>query len=133
MSCILTILGKTLDVDKFVETTGIVGFKKKYKGDIISIRRNKRLEYSYASIVTSEADLGDIDLQVKETEAFLIKNRNRLKCIATTEGVDFAIVNFGSYSNINDKNSAQSFFFPTSLILLCGKLKLGLELSIYPP
>lgn len=131
MSCVLTILGKTLNVDELVKSTGILGFEKKYKGDIISVSRNKKLEYSYASIVISEADFNELDLQIKETEDFLVKNMDNLKCIANTQGVDFATINFGSDSNLNVENLTQSFFFPPSLIMLCGELKLGLELTVY--
>lgn len=131
MSCILTVLGKTLNVDEFVDRTGILGFNRKYKDDIISVSRNKKLEYSYASIVISEADFNELNLQIKETEDWLLENMNNLKCIATTKGVDFATINFGSNSNLNDQNLTQAFYFPPSLLMLCGELKLGLELTVY--
>jgi hypothetical protein len=131
MSCTLTVLGASLDIDEFVENAGIEGFTKKYKGDLISPSRNKRLEYSFASIYTSRADFDDLDLQIKETEDFLVKNKNNLKCIATTRGIDFATIDFGANSDLAHENKAQSFFFPPSLLLICAELKLALELSVY--
>jgi hypothetical protein len=131
MSCTLTVLGATLDIDEFVENTGIEGFAKKYKGDLISPSRNKRLEYSFASIFTSRADFDNLKLQIEETEDFLGKHKNSLKCIATTGGVDFATIDFGVNSDLGYENKAQSFFFPPSLVLICAELKLGLELSVY--
>jgi hypothetical protein len=131
MSCVLTILGKTLDVDLFVEKTGILGFEKKYKGDIISMSRQTKLQYSYASIIISEADFNEIGLQISEAEIFLNKNKSELKSIAYIDGVDFATINFGSDINVTGENLTQTFFFPTTLLLLCAELKLGLELTVY--
>lgn len=131
MSCVLTVLGKELDIDSFVANTGILGFDKKYKGDIISISRKKNLEYSYASIVISDADFDELDLQLSEAELFLNEHKNNLKCIATTQGIDYATINFGSNSSINNENPTQAFFFPPTLLLLCAELKLGLELTVY--
>ena len=34
MSCFLSVIGDDLDVDKFVEITGMTGFEKNYKGHL---------------------------------------------------------------------------------------------------
>jgi hypothetical protein len=131
MSCTLTVVGAGLDIDEFVENTGIEGFTKKYKGDLVSPSRNKRLEYSFASIITSRVNFDNLKLQIEETEDFLVKHKNNLKCIATTRGIDFATIDFGANSDLGHENKAQYFFFPPSLLLVCAELKLGLELSLY--
>ena len=61
----------------------------------------------------------------------MVKNKNNLKCITTTKGIDFATIDFGADSDLGYKSKAQTFFFPSSLLLICAELKLGLELSVY--
>lgn len=128
MSCILTVLGKTFDVDHFVQSTKMVGFKKRFKGEIISLSRQKKLEYSYASIEISGGGFDSLEKQIVDAEVFLRLNKENLSSIKTAEGVDFATINFGS--NLNGEN-VQSFFFPPTLLLLCAELKLGIEITAY--
>jgi hypothetical protein len=131
MSCVLSISGKELDIDAFVEQTGISGFRKSYKGHLRPGSKTKILEYFSASIVTSEADFNNLSGQIKDTETFLKTNKLKLSCITTTPGIDFANINFGVDSILDDEHLMQSFLFPPLLLSLCGELKLSLELTSY--
>lgn len=131
MSCGLSIIGVKLDIDTFVKKSQIDGFKKSYKGEPINAVNSRVSKYSFVSIVTSDADFNDIIGQINDTLMFLEKYRENLKHIATTEGIDYATINFGVDSTISEDSLTQNFYFPIELVKICGELGIGIELSIY--
>lgn len=131
MSCKLSIIGTDLDIDTFVNKTKISGFNKSYKGDSISKANSRKRRYSFVSITTSDAGFDDIKSQIKETIEFLNKHLDNLKHISSTPEVEYATINFGVDSIINEECLTQSFYFPIALIEICTKLSIEIELSIY--
>ncbi len=129
MSCYLSIIGKDLDVDAFVERIGIKEFEKRFKGELISARRNKYSEHSSASVKISDAGFENFKQQIEEAEVFLNTYKDNLKCIVDTDGVEYANINFG----VNEllEKSVQSFYFPISLITICAELKISIETTVY--
>jgi len=73
MSCELSIIGTDLNIDTFVSKTEMSGFRKSYKGDVISKVNSRKRKYSFVSITTSEAGLDDIKGQINDTISFLNK------------------------------------------------------------
>jgi hypothetical protein len=133
MSCVLNILGEDLDIDRFVEESGIHVFEKKYKGDIIPghpshIRKRK---WSSLTLVISEAGFDDAALQIENTISFLESNKDKLKLIPTFKGIDSASINLGIDAVIDNYTLAQHLLLPIKLICICASLHIEIELSIY--
>ena len=135
MSCILTIRGKNFDVDTFVDKSKLNPYKKSYKGQprFKTKPDGEKLSFSLLSIETSKADFNNLQMQIADTINFLRRNKNKLAHIASTEGIDNAILDFGIDLRIDRKNVLyQSDKFPSKLLKLAGDLGLDIELSIYP-
>ncbi|MDB5112782.1 MAG: hypothetical protein JWR67_3896 [Mucilaginibacter sp.] len=131
MSCHLSIIGEDLDIDTFVNKTQMLGFKKSYKGSPIGMSATRNLKYSVASITTSEAEFDNIKDQISDTLDFLIKYKDNLRHIASTPEIEYATINFGSDSTINEEQLTQNFHFTMGLIKICAELGIEIELSIY--
>ncbi|HOU47563.1 MAG TPA: hypothetical protein PLL99_07135, partial [Chitinophagales bacterium] len=104
---------------------------KKYKGELVSARRKKYSEYSSASIKLSDADFEDFNQQVKDAEIFLQTYLDNLKCIANTDGVEYANITFGMNATQLLEKKIQSFYFPISLITICAELNISVETTVY--
>lgn len=131
MSCGLSIVGTDLDIDTFVSKTKMSGFSKSYKGDPINRVNPRKLKYSFVSIITSEEGFDDIKSQINDTISFLNKYQENLRPIADTPQIEYATINFGVHSVIDEEHLTQSFYFPIELIKICAELNIGIELSIY--
>ncbi len=131
MSCVLSIIGENLDIDTFISQTNIPGFNIKHKGDPITLVSNKKAKHSSASIITSDADFDDIKGQISDTINFLNKYRDNLKHIVNTPEIEYATINFGVDSIIDEAHLIQSFYFTPELVKICGSLGIGIELSTY--
>jgi hypothetical protein len=131
MSCVLRIMGENFDVDVFVEKTQMSGFNKWYKGDPLGMSANRKKKYSGASITTSFADFDDVKSQIEDTIRFLNEHKHNLKIIASTPNIEYAMIDFGVNSIIDDEHLTQSFYFTKDLIRICAELDIAIELSIY--
>ncbi len=131
MSCKLSIIGTYLDIDSFVSKTKMSGFSKSYKGDSINRVNPRKLKYSFVSIITSEAGFDDIKSQINDTISFLNKYQDNLRHISDIPEIEYATIDFGVDSVIDEEHLTQSFYFPISLIKICAELGIGIELSIY--
>ena len=127
----LSIIGENLDIDGFVTKTNISGFHKAYKGNPINNVNPRKLKYSYCSIMTSEADSDNIELQIDETVEFLNKYKGNLMHINNTPEIEFATIAFGVHSIIDKNHLAQNFYLKKPLITICAELNIEIELSIY--
>jgi|GEM_PF-1749010 len=135
MSCIINIGGEYFDVDAFAKKAQLKNIQKRYKGDVIDTSvtsKQRRAKFSNLTIVASQKDFDDFEGQVSDVVTYLEKNKDSFKHIASTEGVDFAILDFGIDSEIDNKTIlTQSIFLNTELIHLCGQFKFSIEISIY--
>ena len=135
MSCILTISGRNFDVDNFVDKSKLQPYRKSYKGQpkLKTNPDSEKLLRSSISIETSKADFDNLKKQVADTIRYLKRNKEKLSHVATTKGVDNAILDFGIDLRIDKKKVlTQSDTFPNELLKLPGDLGLDIELSIYP-
>ena len=134
MSCVISIIGKDLDIDDFVLKSKLKGLSKSYKGEIINATKpnGKKLEYSFVSGITSKANFNDFGNQLKDTIRYLKRNKSKLEYISMAKNVEYATLNFGMDSQIdNDQRFVQTILLPKDLLILCGQLGLDIELSIY--
>lgn len=131
MSCNLSFIGEDLDVDTLTERVDIPGFRKSYKGEMVSPDRNLYSKTSSASIQIGSADFSNFRQQVKDAEEFLLSHSRNLKVISEIDGIQYATITFGSDSKSLNEKSVESFYFPIELISICAQLKISIETSVY--
>lgn len=133
MSCVLSIIGTNLDIDAFVETAGMPDFDKMYKGEPINKVSSRIARYSSIGIEISNAGFDDVKTQIEEATKFLIRHRDNLKHIATTKEIEFATIDFGVDSMVDENHLTQGFYFTMPLIKICAELGIEIQLSLYKP
>lgn len=132
MSCVLSIAGKNLDIDKFILKSGLKGFVKRYKSqkDDSQNQSNGKL-YSFVSATVSKAGLNDFEKQIKDVIKYLKANKKKLVTINETKEIEFATLNFMvSVNSVSKEYFAQYLYIPSELTTLCGNLNLGIEISV---
>lgn len=135
MPCNLVILGKDLDIDKFLTKSKLRGFTRIYKGEPMfkSKPEGRKVEHSRVAIQTSKADFNELDKQIKDTIRYLKKHKDKLTYIKQVKEIDLALLDFGINLRIDRKKVLlQSDRFPNELLKLAGELGLDIELSVYP-
>ena len=103
------------------------GFDKSYKGQSINKINSRVAQYSSIKITISNAGFDDVKTQIEEATEFLTKYRNNLKHITTTDEIEFATINFGIDSIIDENHLTQGFYFTKPLIKICAEL--GIEIK----
>jgi len=131
MSCILRAAGKKFNVEDFLKISklkpcavyrkGEPRFKTKPKSHIATC--------SGVNIKVSNADFSNLKKQIKDTVKYLEKNKNEVKKLAKFPGLD-SEPNLDFGIALRDV-PAQSDYFPPELLLLAGKLGIGIEFSLY--
>lgn len=130
MSCVLRIAGKALDIDDFIQKSGLSDFVKKYKKEDKK-SKNPGSQYSYVSTMISEAHLSDFEKQKSDAVVYLKKNKEQLAVIKSTAEIEFATVNFMvGQKSVSSEYFAQYIYLPSELTDLCGRLGIGIEVSI---
>src|SRR4051794_25099354 len=132
MSCVLRIAGKNLDIDDFIVKSKLKGFVKRYKQETPDTgTHNEGKQYSFIASAISEAGLDDFEKQIADTIEYLRENKTKLQLIKTTNEIEYATVNFMiSLKSVSDQYFAQYIYLPEELTVLCGDLKLGIEVAI---
>jgi len=131
MSCILRIAGEKLNINKLL---AIDSEPEVYwvKGEprLQSDPNGKKHLNSGANYCISDADFNEFGLQKEEVIKYLNENGNKIKAIQSLAGSEGAYLDFA----IEQRDVAvQCDSFPPELIKLAGALKLGIEISQYPP
>ena len=134
MSCVLSILGHSLDIDKFILKSKLEPDEKVYKGEpaFKSKPNGRKMLYSYLTIVTSKASFYELDKQIDDTIRFLKKHKKKLEYISKIKEVEYATLDFGIFSKeLLNQSSVQHSYLPNSLIKLVSEFGIGIEISIY--
>jgi len=135
MACILTISGENLDVEEFIQKTGLQPYKKFIKGEptIRTKPEGKKHPFSGLSLEASGADFNQLEKQIEDAIKFLKLNKGKLRQISATKEVDFATLDFGIELRIDFESVVYQFeHFPSELLKLAGELEIGLDISLYP-
>jgi hypothetical protein len=130
----LHIIGSNLNIDAFLEKSKLRVEKKRYKGEARFTTKpgGEKLPYSYVSVATSNADFSDFPKQLEDTIRYLRRNKDKLRHITSTKGIQYANLDFGiDLRIINGNGMTQSDYFPHRLVKLAAELGLGIEVSIY--
>lgn len=131
MSCVLRIGGENFDTDVFVEKTQMSIFRKFYKGNSRVGFSNRINKYSGVTITTSDADFDDFKGQIADTIQFLTEYKSNLMIIASAPDIEFAVIDFGLNSAIDEDRLTQSFYLSKDLIGICAELNIEIKLSLY--
>lgn len=126
----LNIIGEDLDIDVFLIRSKLSPHKKTYKGapKFKTKPDGERIAYSVVTFKVSDAPFDNFKQQVEDSLVFLRENQNKLECIAATEGVQFAVLDFGVR---NTEQFSESAILPKELLKLAGYLGLDIEISLY--
>lgn len=125
-SCILHVSGEDFAVDEFLSDTKLKPYHVHHRGEPTG-RKEVNYEDSGFSIEVSEAD-GDLNVEVEDAILFLRRHEADLSRLATMHEVSVRRLDFG----INRRDVFGQFeYLPPELLLLSGRLGIGIELSIY--
>lgn len=129
--CILKVYSDTESFAAFAETTTIPVFSKYEKGDTKNKVRNfKRNDYRI-SFDVSDKDWDKLNDQIKDAIYFLDKYFDELRSLLSNPKINSAYLDFPIYSRLNENTINQNDQLPKELIILAGKLSIGIEMSIY--
>lgn len=127
--CILKVYSENQSFKKFAEKSTIPVHFVYDKGERKS--ENKIFEYNRISFVVSDLEWDDFQGQVKEAISFLQEYFEQLSEFLQNKNITSAYLDFPIDSQLNDQIVSQNNHLPKELILLSGKLNLGIEISIY--
>src|SRR5262245_14815807 len=130
MGCMLRIGGRYFDAESCADSAKLPVVKVHIKGKPVLRTRpdGKKNSESSVNIRVSRAEFHRLDLQIKHAQAFLARHARELRRITRLRGVEHAVLDFG----IARRDVAGQFDrFPASLLLECGRLGIGLEVSWY--
>lgn len=129
--CILKVYSDTESFTAFAETTNILVFSKYEKGDIKNKAKNlKRNDYRI-SFDVSDKDWDKLSDQIKDAIYFLDKYFDELESLLSNPNINSASLDFPIYSRLDENIVNKNDELPKELIILAGKLSLGIEMSIY--
>lgn len=131
MSCILRVSGAELDVEALLRVVGLEPDRVWRRGEPqrASKPEGKRNESSGVSFVASDADFDEFGLQIAEATKFLEDNSVRIAAMASFEGVEHAILDFGIKLLAVPFHS--DILTPRFLMAVAGT-GIAVELSHYP-
>ena len=129
--CILKVYSDTESFVAFAETTKIPVFSKYEKGDIKNKTKNLKWNDYRISFDVSDKDWDKLSDQIKDAIYFLDKYFDELESLLSNPNIKFASLDFPIYSRLDENIVNQNDELPKELIILAGKLSLGIEMSIY--
>jgi hypothetical protein len=131
MSCILRVSGDELNVDALLRVVGLQPDRVWRRGEPRRASKpdGKRNESSGVTFVASDADYREFSLQLDEATEFLEDNRAQIAAMASFEGVQHAILDFGI--ELRDVPFHSDILTPQFLMAVAG-MGLAVELSHYP-
>jgi len=91
--------------------------------------RTTEADESTFNFTVSHADGDHVPVQVREAETFLVSHAAELTVLRSRNGVTNGLLDFGW--SIPSDGVGQFNRFPSSLLTLCSKLGLDIEVSIY--
>lgn len=94
--------------------------------------RRKIIYEDYSiSFDVSDKEWGDLKGQIQDTIIFLKEHFKELESLLSTHKISTACLDFPIYSRLDKTIVNQNDRLPKELIVLAGKLSLGIEMAIY--
>ncbi len=129
--CILKIYSDTTSFQTYVDSTDLPAVSCQVKGQIRRKSTGALYEAHRISISVSDKDWDDFKGQVVDAIAFLTGNESELRRLVESHDVINAYLDFPLYSRLDGEVVNQNDHLPRELIVLAGRLGLGIEMAIY--
>lgn len=134
MSCYLSLIGESFDIDDFTSKVNLQFDGKSYKGEPqfrASNPEGPKIRFSSLSVCVSNADFDNFQQQLEDVKAYLIENLEELKLIKQTETIQYAIFGFGVDYDL--KAFSKDYYIPADIVALAAEAGIGFEVSVYNP
>ncbi|MBP6128271.1 hypothetical protein [Flavobacterium sp.] len=129
--CVLKVYSDDNSFKSFATTTNIFVYSTYEKGDYKNeIKKIVREDYGI-SFNVSDREWDDLKGQIEDTILFLEKHFKELEILLSTHKISDAYLDFPIYSRLDENIVNQNDHLPKELIVLAGKLSLGIEMAIY--
>ncbi len=131
MSCILRIFGRNFEVDEFLKITGLIPIRIYRKGEQARFTESGVQEDSGCNIKISSADFDEFERQKEDALKFLTDQFEQVELFKKYQG-ESADIDFGIRTRfIEEDVYTHTDFLPPELLLVTGKLGIGIALSYY--
>lgn len=129
--CVLKVHSANDSFKSFATQTNIPICSTHEKGDFRN-KTKKIIHEDYGiSFDVSDRAWDDLDGQIDDAIIFLEKHSRELETLLSTHDISSAYLDFPVYSRLDEKIVNQNDHLPKELIVLAGKLSLGIEMAIY--
>lgn len=131
MSCILRILGESLDIEQMLNDIPLEPDRVWKKGErrFKSDPESRLLPKSGASFVASEAEMNEFDKQLEEATEYLKGNMSLIKKITEYPGIEEATIDFGvEFRDV----AIHSDYLSPEFVANAFQAGIGIEISHYP-
>jgi len=129
--CFLKIYSDKKSFKIFTASTSIPIFSVFDKGEFRRKSSKEPFPRNQISIDVSDKDFDEFKGQVTDAIVFLQTHFDELDLLMTTHDVTDAYLDFPLYSRLTSDIVNQNDHLPKELIVLAGKLDLGIEMAIY--
>jgi len=132
--CTLRTAGADFDVDAFLLGSPFEPCKVFRRGEPRLPRSNPEgptEDPSGFNLKVSEAPWDDLSAQIHDVESFVREHEPEVARLREFPGVESVTLDFPVSLNVNSEVVARFHRFPESLVQSAGRLRLGLELSVY--
>lgn len=131
MSCILRVYGKDLNIDSLLAIIDLEYDRVWRRGESRQASKSggKRHDHSGMTFVASDADFSDFGQQVDETTNYLESYGDQIVIIASFEGVQTAVLDFGI--ELRDV-AIHSDVLPLRFLRAAAEAGVSVGLSHYP-
>ena len=130
MSSVLRVSGQRFAAREFAQRSSLPICAVHVRGDLRAGGKpgGKRSQNSGVAIVVSDSEFTDLKGQIRDAVKFLTKHQRAISRLTKLSGVESSTLDFGIASR---SVAAQFDCFSPELLLLLGKLGIGLEISRY--
>jgi hypothetical protein len=129
--CFLKMFSDNKSFKIFTTSTSIPVFSVFDKGEYRKKSSKEPFPHNQISIDVSDKDFDEFKGQVSDAIVFLQTHFDDLNLLISTNEVTHAYLDFPLYSRLTSDIVNQNDHLPKELIVLAGKLNLGIEMSIY--
>lgn len=128
MGCVLRAGGKRFDVDSYLQQSSLLPLAIYHVGEKSFPQSRGPSAQSGFNVSVSDAEMSELEIQIKDAIAFLNSNRVELIRLRDFPGVENSVLDFG-VEQID--LPIQGNRFPSELLRLAGAMNLDLEISRY--
>jgi hypothetical protein len=132
--CVLRVSSGHDSLSAFLAAERLPYYESCDKSDPQPYGRHKGKPFGHAGFKSAVSDKkwSDLPGQIRDVLRFLRRHRNALAALRTKYKVTDMRLDFPNQLRIGTRVAAQFDYFPPELILLAGKLGIGIQMSLYP-